>query len=77
MTVTSTWPTSWCAWRAAGSSPSWHRPDPAGASLLAIAVDQSPSMVNEIPPSRAGSLPPLFLLTGRHLGDPLATVSSF
>ncbi|AWM89901.1 hypothetical protein DJ564_03290 [Pseudomonas sp. 31-12] len=37
-------------WRA------WRR-SPVGASLLAIAVCQSTSMLNEQPQSRAGSLP--------------------
>ncbi|PVZ58692.1 hypothetical protein C9422_11715 [Pseudomonas sp. B1(2018)] len=31
-----------------------------GASLLAIAVDQSTEMLNVMPPSRASSLPQLF-----------------
>ncbi|AUM67551.1 hypothetical protein C0J56_00585 [Pseudomonas fluorescens] len=34
-----------------------------GASLLAIAVDQSRIMLTDTPPSRAGSLPQVGLLT--------------
>ena len=33
--------------------------NPVGASLLAMAVDQSPSLLNDTPPSRASSLPQL------------------
>ncbi|MBV7569273.1 hypothetical protein [Pseudomonas sp. PDM27] len=52
-----------------------------GASLLAIAVDQSTAMLNVMPPSRAGSLPQLFCVPAMPVGaaegcDPGVIVST-